>query len=323
MLGGHFSFHLLSFTNCELFCLVLEESRNSKRGKYVFKLAKTVELNSGSQDSPDTPLLKHSSDGDVRHFILEQQTRMGHTDQLPTEISEMLNDYLSLEKNNSTLTNKPPHRKASRKHSTSLNQKLPLVDYVYDIYYREMVPEDEFVFDEATVGYIKIIEDNGDLIPEEDEDADSQRLSDDEDSNEETYYQNDYPEDEDDDRSVLFSSEEGELNVNRGSVDEDESSSILQTPGSLENDMFAETELDPLFERYAETVNMLDSMEGTESNDNEYEEDAWNDTQDLSENEDSAARFKRHNFFPNDSDDPLALHRDKIFNQLQEMIDRS
>ena len=58
---------------------------------------------------------------------------------------------------------------------------------------------------EKNIGFVKIIE-HIDLvfmkkvIP-------MKPVRDDEDSNDENYYQNDYPEDEDDDRSILFGSE--------------------------------------------------------------------------------------------------------------------
>lgn len=307
---------------------MLQEDEPSKRGRFVFKLAKTVDSGGYVRAQElNTPLLKLSDDGDARHFILEQRKRKREEQELPAEISEMLNDYLSLESRSSAPTEpRALKRPGGRKSEPNVNSNiLPSIGYVYDIYYREVVPEDEFVFDDSTVGYIKIVEDNGDLIPEEEEDDNSLAASDDEDSNEEAYYRNDYPEDEDDDRSILFGSEEGAGPAGRNSLASSDGSSGL----NLENldaesmrghvAMLGENETDLLFQRFSGVPDVLKAA-GHELYD--LDDDLAGDSDEELQEELDTAEFKRHNFFPSDADDPLAIHRDRIFDKLQRMINK-
>ncbi|CEP61475.1 Iwr1p LALA0_S03e03686g [Lachancea lanzarotensis] len=300
--------------------LLLQENGSAKRGKFVFRLAKTVESElDGQNEELDTPLLKLSDDGEARHFILEQRKRKREEQQLPAEISEMLNNYLSLAPKPSAelgTLKRPSQRKSSH---LPKPETLPSLSYVYDIYYKEVVPEDEFVFDSSTVGYIKIVEDYGELLPEDDEDDKKSVFSDDQDSNEEAFYQNDYPEDEDDDRSVLFGSEAetGARSNNESSDDELEADTIRDhMVAGLGNE-----ETDVLFERYSEAPHLL-QVKTSNFLDLDDEESEHDDNDDNDDNDDYDADFKRHNFFPTDSDDPMAIHRDKIFGKLENMIAR-
>ena len=175
------------------------------------------------------------SNVDNRHFVLEQHGKRrrdseddegnpsleegkneAKDDELPPEINQMIEQYLTLTKKEKTGDN-TRRKKPSKKHFTGESAKiatLPSLDYVYDIYHLESVPEDEMTrYEQQNVGFVKIVNKDMDLLPDEEEDSNNEIRSDDEDSNEENYYQNDYPEDEDDDRSVLFGSEGEELSL--------------------------------------------------------------------------------------------------------------
>ncbi|SCV04196.1 LANO_0G08746g1_1 [Lachancea nothofagi CBS 11611] len=316
--------------------LLLEDDVPSKRGKFVFKLAKTVEFESYAQHRElNTPLLKLSHEGDARHFTLEQRKRKLESTALPTEISEMLDDYLSLNSIQGAESKPGKLKRSNRRKSEApvSAEALSSIAYVYDIYYREVVPEDEFIFDASTVGYIKIVEDNGDMIPEEEDDDQSARLSDDEDSNEEAYYRNDYPEDEDDDRSVLFANEEVPGALSKGiesSASDDELAGDEQVGLQLANAesdsarehiaTLGDDETNALFDRYAAEPDILQAAENNFYDVDDNNEDNGN-LSDM-ESELNDADFERHNFFPTDAEDPLAMHRDRIFGRLERMIQK-
>lgn len=279
----------------------------------------------------NTPLLKLSDDNENRVFVLEQRAQQSEQNkQLPVEISQMLNEYLSISGSNTPTSSDRKGRKQSRRHTAVDIPKMPSIDYVYDIYYRENVQEDEFVFDKSTVGYIKIVEEDGSMIPQEDDDPDEHRLSDDEDSNEEDYYQNDYPEDEDDDRSILFGSEENE----EGS-DVTGANFIEEHEEHVTHDDTAVDEFDPLFNRFDTELDLLSSLNAhnyidldydDENDDYENEGDGDDDMLGkMNETDDSrngSDPIQRHRFFPTDDEDPVAIHRDEIFGKLQKMIER-
>ncbi|SCU89589.1 LAME_0E04434g1_1 [Lachancea meyersii CBS 8951] len=305
--------------------LLLQENESAKRGRFVFKLAKTVETGSDVQNQElETPLLKLSNVGNARHFVLEQRKRKHEAQELPVEISEMLNNYLSLAPSKTaeiTKLKRPNRRKSGPEVKP---ESLPSLSYVYDIYYREVVPEDEFVFDPSTIGYIRIVEDSGDLLAEDDDDDRSEVFSDDQDSNEESFYQNDYPEDEDDDRSVLFGSE-ADLEVRRNEDDGSEESEAEQLEAdTIRNHIVAslgDDETDALFERYAEAPDLLKTAG---ANYFDLDDDDHDDESSELESDDGndAGNHKRHIFFPSDAEDPMAMHRDKIFGKLENMISK-
>ncbi|AAS51629.2 ADL291Wp [Eremothecium gossypii ATCC 10895] len=296
--------------------LLLEESRLNKKGKYVFKLARTVELQGSNEE---TPLLKLAA-SERNVYVLEQQKQTQKC--LPEEISEMLEEYLRLE----TKATASEHKRPSKRRASQLPvAQLPSMEFVYDIYIRENLPEDEFVWDKNTVGYIRIVEDNGALVPEQDASADTQQLSDDEDSNEEDYYRNDYPEDEDDDRSILFGSDlEQEAPM----------ANPLQSPVSeiaeLITEAGSEDIYDPLFESLGAEPNLLSSLNSNNYVDLDVDalssasdrEDASNGRTFGTDNDDlhTDSSFERHNLFPGEEDDPMAIHRDKVLGKLQRIL---
>lgn len=283
---------------------MIDEGRKIKRGRFLFKLTRTVDHeNYESSKEEPTPLLKLAEER--RHFVLEQKKRRRSSDDqgpkesstteqdaLPAEISEMIQNHLKL--NETTQENSQRKRKPSKKHFAGKILTIPSLDYVYDIYHLEKVPEKEFdsYKDANDVGFVKIIDSNIDLIPDEESDSIDKVRSDDEDSNEESYYQNDYPEDEDDDRSILFGGEE-------------DATEAQDTTLEGQTDSF-----NALFDLLGDNHNVLGSLNS--GNFVDLDED-YNDTIE------GAPYYDED---PEDPDeDPLKAHRDRIFGQLQRMID--
>lgn len=325
-----------------------EQLKKSKKARYIFKLSKTVGSNDElNKEESITPLLKVAEDH--RHFVLEQprkrarddtepkKTKRGGTPtatgELPPEISEMVNSYLKIHGDEDESTTKK--RKRSRKHYQGKSAEiipLPSLDFVYDVYHLEEIPEDEYrQYKDSNVGFIKIIDSHGDLLPDEDSDSDKQFLSDEEDSNDENYYRNDYPEDEDDDRSILFGSEgeeiaelEEEFFEHRDN-DEYERPEITDSADIIKPKM-ANTDTsdsyDEVFSKLQGSSNILRSLNNTNfiDLDQPYEEQDEGSDGEFEYFEDD--EIPQNEFFPTDKDDPLAIHRDKIFHQLQKMIDR-
>lgn len=192
-------------------------------------------------------------------------------------------------------------RKASRALSSvsehNVTKELDL-EYVYDVYYRDKAVQQTWEVNK--IGYIKFEEDSNDLVNEEDNDS-LLAVSDDEDSNAEDFYQNDYPEDEDagnenDGLEVEVEVEEAEVEVDAEEL---------------------ELEYSELYEEHFVTggddipKDFLQSLADDEESDDDmdYSGDDEND-------------YKRQNFFPDEEEDELAQHRDRIFGKLEKMIDK-
>lgn len=334
--------------------LLIDDEKRVKRGKFMFKLTRTVATQFYKNDTAvTTPLLK-LADNDHRHFVLEQNRKRSRDssrdeiqrarcdgqiydgaidneqsdDGLPPEITQMVNEHLSLKGPDldAPITTK---RKRSKKHFTGGAAQvvsMPSLDYVYDIYHLEKVTDDELtVYREGNVGFVKIVNRWVDLVPDEDSDP-ARGPSDDEDSNEEDYYQNDYPEDEDDDRSILFGSE-GE------DVAADETTNHIQD--LLDSELMLSTEGNEIRSReqgeYAELfsqlgnsgniLNSLNAMNFVDLDDNEGDEKAL-EYDGFDSEDDDEGNYERNVFFQADEHDPLAVHRDRIFGKLQRMVDK-
>ncbi|KAH3901228.1 Iwr1p SCDLUD_002714 [Saccharomycodes ludwigii] len=330
--------------------LLLETARNSKRGKYVFKLSKTVDtkndashlhnnnkysLNSytDTDNNPsyrETPVLESTS---AAHTYILAKSRLQEiattSTKLKPEVNELLQEYLQTNEN-----------VASTATSDTLCNNMLSIEYVYDIYVKQKISqEDDFLFDKNTMGYVRIMED--DLIPDEESDLEERQiLSDDEDSNTEDFYRNDYPEDEDDDRSIVFGDHEEKVaeETNFFRYGHDHELEIANNNGSIG------ISYDRIYDQYNNSSNngqgsFLDSIRfnrgangyeddrGSEGKvDNLYDESSYNTDYeyDGEEEEDSSKiDFPRNQFFATDRDDPLAIHRDKIMNKLQKIIDKS
>lgn len=211
----------------------------------------------------------------------------------------MLDTVLSL----STQQQEPSQSLKKRKHkgsvvnSVNVNAEKVDLEYVYDVYYRDRAVHE--TWEKEKIGYIKFEEDKGDLLGD---DESVKVLSDDEDSNAEDFYKNDYPDDEDD-----YSDGEGksESSIEVLAESMHQSQQLSNNETSLQEDQI-----------------YLDEDEFEELYDELYDEDG-NGPSDFLDNDnfDEVNEYPRQNFFPGEEDDELAQHRDKIFGKLQKMID--
>ncbi|ONH66176.1 RNA polymerase II nuclear localization protein IWR1 [Cyberlindnera fabianii] len=177
------------------------------------------------------------------------------------------------------------------------------LEYVYDIYYRDKAVYE--TWEKERIGYIKFEEDYDDNLGD---DESEKHLSDDEDSNAEDFYKNDYPEDEDDHSTT--------------DEDDDPNASFEKLTESLHKDAAANSprqtdEFEDLYDEFYDDegngpTNFLASLDDGDNDDDDDEMDM---------DEGYEADYPRQNFFPDEEDDELAKHRDKIFGKLQRMID--
>lgn len=253
--------------------------------------------------------------------------------ELNPQLLEMLNDYLK--DNDETVINnhvKPPKRRQSSitQDINNSNNILPKFDkdevfksynnnaidedndYVYDVYYRDKSISEQW--EHEHIGYIKFDDEDFDKIDEKDNDISMN--TDDEDSNDENFYRNDYPEDEDggyEDESELES-----MGLDEPSDDQDDEFMILNDRRRFSRSEFLQSEgvkklRDEDFEKLSDEIDEKPSLWGRTNEGIDYDQE---------ENEtDGEINFQRYNFFKSDKDDPTAIHRDRIFGKLQKMIE--
>lgn len=320
--------------------LVFEESkRRLKRPRFVFKLQRTEEhdiqdsttvLQSQKRVASERPVFNlPSADYEDKKGLQNKPLEDGPPELNP-DLLDMLNDYL---KNNDetkpTGAVKPPKRRQSsvsqnsgdgsvRPHfdipkTADSNSNAVIIEddelngdgeYVYDVYYRDKAVGDQLEME--NIGYIRFDDDEMDMIDEDDRPA-----SDDEDSNDENFYRNDYPEDED----GGYDSEAISLGLDEPSDDQDDEFDILTNRRRFSRLDFERNEGVVGFGR----VDQLEADVLERRIEVRDEEDDQMDIDDVTET--SPNQGKRHNFFPNEENDPIAMHRDRIFNNLQDMID--
>lgn len=273
--------------------------------------------------------------------------------ELNPELLEMLNDYLK-DNDETTINNpvKPPKRRQSsiQRENALLNGSIPKFnkeevfrqnnnnaideedeeegddEYVYDVYYRDKAVSEQW--ETEHIGYIKFDDDELEKI--DDNDDDLTMNTDDEDSNDENFYRNDYPEDEDggyEDESDLQS-----MGLDEPSDDQDDEFMILNDKRRFSRSEFLQSEglkrmsdiedEDNEIADYNRLAAQIDEKpelwgrtgEGMEDTDFDMDGDgSYSDTSDVN--------FQRQTFFKTDRDDPTAIHRDRIFSKLQRMID--
>lgn len=315
--------------------LVLEERRSSKRSKPSSPVSSKVVSPASSptesknvyfaltgtddatnfDDSVTQSILSEpagKSTGKRSFFLPKRQTEEDTV--IPHELSDMVSSFLTFDQP------KTPQRKRrgrpavkeveepAQEPEKEVESEEEATDYVYDVYQISSVPLTTQNHPQSQIGYIRFFED--DLLYQSDEDDDPTRslYSDNEDSNAESFYQNDYPSDED--AGVL--SETFSVSEEDSEEEEDIGPVIVQNPDDAEGVAYLLSE-DPLV---------------ANNDDNEFDglyEDFYNDENDgddidfLPEDEE----FERQHFFPGEEDDELATHRDKIFGKLQNMINEA
>lgn len=203
------------------------------------------------------------------------------------------------------------HATEEEKTDTQGAEREEQAEYVFDVYKLSSTkPLTSGNYPLSLIGYIRFFDDEEfALLQSDDENASISRvLSDDEDSNAESFYQNDYPEDED--AGELSETYESSDDENIGpvivdNVEEAEGQAYLlgHVQADLAENLFEEL-YDEFFDENGEQ--RVDFLE--QSGDYEQED---------------AESFERHKFFEDDGDNPLAEHRDRIFGKLLRMINEA
>ncbi|GMG48154.1 unnamed protein product [Ambrosiozyma monospora] len=333
---------------------------NQNNNNVIFKLARTDERNYYGTDSGTAALLKKhttKSTSDFRKvFSIPKPQSVSEVDtngsappsinssstagEVNPELLDMLNEYLKF--NDVPSTVKPPKRRMSSVSSTEKptiagassikNTESAIAeysedenedDYVYDVYYRDKAIDAQWEKDK--IGYIRFDEEEKNLLDDEAEDSEGMLNTDDEDSNDENFYRNEYPEDEDagyDDPDALS------LGDDEPSDDQDDEFDIIHDRNRFD-------QLDVIATEGLHDVNLYDRLssglqhqqevtDGPYSGndidldfdgDDELEADDQNDDDD-----DADEEFQRNQFFETDATDPMAIHRDRIFGKLEKMI---
>ncbi|KAI5956051.1 hypothetical protein KGF57_003537 [Candida theae] len=196
--------------------------------------------------------------------------------------------------------------------------------YVYDVYQlTDAEPLTTANHPSAQIGYIRFFNDDesdnddSNIFDSTQQEADDLRkpgvLTDDEDSNAESFYQNDYPSDEDAEGLQELNSFEDEfdkLNIGGGGDGDEDGHVADGDEGYVPHDGIGWNG-EEYFD-YGDVERFMGFDE--EDDDDDDDEDDGGDEEDYP--------VKRNQFFKSDVNDPLALHRDKIFGKLEKMINK-
>lgn len=309
--------------------LILEERRPAKKSKpsspisskpltptpeaknYYFQLSRT-----DSADVPDPEVLasvlsEAASAEEHRHFVIPKKQTEEDT-VIPNELSDMLDSYLNVDGGNTS--------RRRRRGRPATEEEPPVEDeYVFDVYKLSATePLTKANYPLSQIGYIRFFDDDEYDLMQSDDDAKSalRDYSDDEDSNAESFYQNDYPEDEDAGSfSETYESDADESDA--------EIPVILDSAEGLEGHAYLsghvqadQTQFDALYDDFFDEngerkVDFLD-------NDSEHASGTY-----PADYDDGDEEYERNHFFDGDEEDDLAIHRDKIIGRLQKMIDKS
>ncbi|ODV86759.1 hypothetical protein CANARDRAFT_6329 [[Candida] arabinofermentans NRRL YB-2248] len=281
---------------------------SAKSSRVVFKLARTDERSQASVIDLSSVLERSGETNNVFNLPKTEVT----SNEVNPELLDMLNEYLKVSALGTDSSNNNP-KPPKRRESITSNSNNPLEssnednEYVYDVYLRD---NSSPITDEAVssnIGYLQLLPSEARLLLDSATSSTASspgasKYTDDEDSNDENFYRNDYPEDED-----------GGYNPAELSGFADDSDGF-QEPSDDQNDEF-----DIVHDR--RRFNMKDVL----YNEGVSEEDMNGvDFQDLDmegdDERDEDAEFARNQFFASDVDDPLAIHRDKIFGKLEKMV---
>ncbi|KAI3405138.2 TRS33 [Candida oxycetoniae] len=318
---------------------------------------------SAATAAAQTGLLKdeHGSNEEIRQrrFIIQPDPQTlasinvseetGEDLNLPNELSNMVEDYIALEpqashkrkkRGNAKYNEEPPSNPEQVVHfnedsqlqdSSTNTTEEDNTDYVFDVYHLSE-PLTSANHPTTQIGYIRFFDDDDEnqssflLNNEEDEqDRKPSVLTDDEDSNAESFYQNDYPSDEDAEGLEHLDSFDEEFdklkigdygNLQGGDGEEnDEDEDVQDVQGYEPRDGIGFSGDDEYLD-YDEMERYMNLKE--EEEEEEEEEDDVEEDDDLGEE-----KFKRNRFFKSDDNDPIAMHRDRIFGELERMIKKA
>lgn len=263
---------------------------------WYFQLARTDSAdNQEDVDVLASVLSESQALEESRRFVIPKQQTIEDA-VIPNELADMVDSFLTVDagttrkkRRGGRVANPEPEvEPVTQKEDEDFQD-----EYVFDVYrLSDTEPLTNANFPQSQIGYIRFFDDDEYDLMQSDDDTDS-LVSDNEDSNAESFYQNDYPEDED-------------AGAYSDTYDDDEDAPvIMETPEALEGSAYLHGEeqqnFDELYDDYFEH-----GQKGDLLSDSFYENDET---------------FERQKFFAGDDEDDLALHRDRIFGRLQKMID--
>lgn len=272
----------------------------SEEKSWYFQLARTDNVTDQTDLDVVASVLAESASQDARRFVIPKQQTVEDSI-IPHELADMVDSFLHV---GATTTRKKrrggqavPELELAPEQPEPVETQDLVDDYVFDVYKLATTePLTNANFPQSQIGYIRFFDDDAYELMQSDDDKDSV-YSDDEDSNAESFYQNDYPEDED---AGAFSETYDD--------DEDVPVMIMENAEAVEGHAYLQGkepigEYDELYDEFFD-----------ESGDQKV--DFLND--DFYENDET---FERQKFFSGEEDDGMAIHRDRIFGRLQKMID--
>lgn len=268
-------------------------------------------------DKDDERKVENSNVNRKRKFIIPKRQTEEDT-YIPNELADMVSSLLTSRHN----VNSPQRKRRNRSGNSASNlgdtpivpetetEGQPVVvvteevsDYVYDVYQLSLTePMTTANHPQSQIGYIRFFDEDNDLYQsDEEKNKTNNMFSDDEDSNAESFYQNDYPSDED---AGAYSDTYTEEDIE-----------IIQLQDGQDSQDNEEYE-------YISSGTKPD--EGFEDLYDDFYDDGDNDINFLAEdqyhNVDNDQELERNHFFENEEEDDLAIHRDIIFGKLKKMI---
>mmetsp|Transcript_9166 Transcript_9166/g.11453 ORF Transcript_9166/g.11453 Transcript_9166/m.11453 type:complete len:360 (-) Transcript_9166:642-1721(-) len=271
---------------------------------------------SSSLDKEIVNKVGNSSGNRKRKFIIPKKQTEEDT-YIPNELADMVSSLLTSKDN----VNSPQRKRRNRKGNSSGNlEESPALseiqtesktnvldteeksDYVYDVYQLSSTePMTTANHPQSQIGYIRFFDEENDLYQSDEEhDKTNNMFSDDEDSNAESFYQNDYPSDEDAGAySDTYTEEEIEIIQHQDGRDGQE----IEGYEYISSEAKQEESFEDLYDDFYDGDNDIDFLA-----DDQYQ------------NIDNDQEFERNHFFENEEEDELAIHRDIIFGKLQKMI---
>lgn len=272
-------------------------SPSNESRSWYFQLDTTEAASQSPADLENLLTESKATNADARHFVIPKKHDL-EDDIIPNELSDMVANYLTFSEPTTRKKRKATRKEASTGSSTNAGDYVDESgDYVLDTYKLSSIePLTEANYPKSLIGYIRFFDDDEyDLMQSDDEVVSNN--SDDEDSNAESFYQNDYPEDED-----------------AGAY-----SDSYAVPESEDNSG-SELDLDEIDPRASdEFLAEGQSLRGTDEFDNLYDDLMNREGEAFIESQ----SYERQSFFSDEADDELAIHRDRIFSRLQKMIDES
>lgn len=161
------------------------ESPQLERKSWFFELSRTDANALFDADSLTSVLSESANSAKGREFVIPKQRE--EPEEVNHELTDMVNAFLQQDQ-----------PKVERKKRSRAAVKGTEDEYVYDVYQLSTLePLTNHNFPQSQIGYIRFFDDADYDLMQSDDEVKSDVASDDEDSNAESFYQNDYPEDED------------------------------------------------------------------------------------------------------------------------------